>query len=114
MKALRNGMKAKKRAVKPEPLLSAVARKLGHAAGRLTHATQDLTGKVSALPKNAAAKVREAATGGDPAKRSRARTLDPAKRISPAPRTTSTKVAAAVGKKQKPFKAKSSRRRPAA
>lgn len=97
-----------------EPFLSAVARKLGHAAGRFTQATQELTQNLSALPANVAAKVREAANRGEPAERSRTRILYPAKRISRAPRTQRTKLAAGVGKKQKSSKHKSPRRRPAA
>ena len=40
-------MPAKKQSKKQEPLLNAVARKLGHAAGKLTKATQELTENLS-------------------------------------------------------------------
>jgi hypothetical protein len=54
-------MAARKRTVTQEPLLSTVARKLGHAAGTLTKVTQELADNVSAVPETVAAKVREAA-----------------------------------------------------
>jgi len=107
-------MKTRNAKVTREPLLSAVARKLGHAAGRLTQATQELTENLSALPTSVAAKVREAANSGEPAERSRTRILHPTKRISRAPRTQRTKVAAGIGKKRKSSKDKSPRRRPTA
>jgi hypothetical protein len=46
-------MTPKKQPVKKEPFLNAVARKLGHAAGTLTHVAQGLTETLSALPNDA-------------------------------------------------------------
>jgi hypothetical protein len=54
-------MAAKKRFVKQEPLLNTVARKLGHAAGRLTKVTQRLSENLSALPETVTTQVWEAA-----------------------------------------------------
>jgi hypothetical protein len=107
-------MKARKRRVTQEPLLNAVARKLGHAAGRLTQVTQELTENLAAIPKNLTAKVRESAKDGEPAERSRAHILHPTKKISRTPRTQRMKVAAGIGRKGKLSKNKSPRRRPAA
>lgn len=65
-------MTAKKRLTKQEPLLNAVARKLGHAAGTFTKVTHKLTDNLSALPGAVTAQVQEAAGTIAPAKRSRA------------------------------------------
>jgi hypothetical protein len=56
---------AKKRPATQEPLLNAVARKLGHAAGTLTKATHEFTETFSALPENLTTKVRNATTIGE-------------------------------------------------
>jgi hypothetical protein len=67
-------MAAKKRSVKQEPLLNTVARKLGHAAGRLTKVTQRLTENLSALPETVTTQVREAAhIGTQPGRSSHSR-----------------------------------------
>jgi hypothetical protein len=58
-------MAPKKKLVKQEPFLTAVARKLGHAAGSLTKATHDLTDSVSTLPKDIATKVHDMANATD-------------------------------------------------
>jgi|HubBroStandDraft_3_1064219.scaffolds.fasta_scaffold33872_4 hypothetical protein len=57
-------MPAKKRPVRHEPLLTTVARKLGHAAGTLTKVTQEITENLSTLPKSAAMKPHQAAKSG--------------------------------------------------
>jgi hypothetical protein len=57
-------MTAKKEHRKSEPLLNAVARKLGHAAGTFSKATQEFAETFSAMPVTIAAKVREAALFG--------------------------------------------------
>jgi hypothetical protein len=107
-------MKTRKRTVAQETLLSAVARKLGHAAGRLTRTTQELTEALSALPENISANVRAGANIVEPADRSRRPIRRATKRMSRAVRAQRTKVAAAVAKKHKPSKIKSLRHRPAA
>lgn len=58
-------MTAKKRAVK-EPFLSAVARRLGRAAGTLTHAAHELTENFAALPVRVTSKSREAVGETEP------------------------------------------------
>jgi hypothetical protein len=91
-------MAAKKSTARKETLLTTVARKLGHAAGTLTKATQELTENLSAIPENVATGVRESANVGAPVGRSRARTQHPRKKIrrvtrtQPAARTKSKKV----------------------
>ena len=55
-------MTPKKQSAKEEPFLNTVARKLGHAAGALTHVAQGLTENLSALPKAVARKARPTAT----------------------------------------------------
>ncbi len=57
-------MAIKKRAVKQQPLLNTVARKLGHAAGQLTKVTQELTKSLSALPESVTTKVHKAVNTG--------------------------------------------------
>jgi hypothetical protein len=59
-------MTPKKQPVKKEPFLNAVARKLGHAAGTLTHVAQGLTETRSALP-NDASTTKPAKTAPDTA-----------------------------------------------
>ena len=67
-------MAAKKRAVKQQPLLNTVARKLGRAAGQLTKATQELTESLSALPGSITTKVRKAANVGASTRRTQTQT----------------------------------------
>jgi len=64
-------MTSKKRPVTQDPLLTAVARKLGHAAGKLTKATQELTENISALPGTVTKKLRGAANAGTAKKKAR-------------------------------------------
>src|SRR5271167_2278381 len=66
-------MAVKKRAVTQEPLLSTVARKLGHAAGTITHMTHEFADNVSAMPETVAAKVRQAVKSGESKGRTRGR-----------------------------------------
>lgn len=66
-------MAAKKQPITHEPLLSAVARKLGHAAGKVTNVTHGLlthglAGNVAALPATITTSVRKDANVGTPAK----------------------------------------------
>ncbi len=66
--------RVKKERRQSEPLLNAVARKLGHAAGTFSKATQGFAEAFSAMPVAVTAKVRDAAlfgastdaTGSDP------------------------------------------------
>jgi hypothetical protein len=53
-------MPAKKQPKKQKPSLNTVARKLGHAAGKLTKATQELTENLAALPQTVTTGRREA------------------------------------------------------
>jgi hypothetical protein len=80
-------MAAKKRPLKPEPLLITVARKLGLAAGALTNVTQELKENLSTLPESVARKVRNTANTGTPAKRPRIRTRRRARHAAAAPKT---------------------------
>ncbi len=52
---------AKKERRESEPLLNAVARKLGHAAGTFSKATQEFAEAISGMPVAVTAKVRDAA-----------------------------------------------------
>jgi hypothetical protein len=97
-------MTARKRKATREPLLNTVARKLGHAAGTLTRATQELTESLAALPETVSTSVREAASAATPPEPSRLR----------AARTHRRKGGAAVNKKRKSLTDKPSRRRAAA
>jgi hypothetical protein len=93
-------MTARKRKATREPLLSTVARKLGHAAGTITKATQELTENLAALPKTVTTRVRGSASAAVPARRSRSRTA----------RGSQIKEgAAAVNRKRKAPKGKTSR-----
>jgi hypothetical protein len=51
-------MTVPKRKAMHEPLLNTVARKLGHAAGTVAKATQELTENLSAIPENVTAELR--------------------------------------------------------
>jgi hypothetical protein len=84
-------MTARKRKATREPLLNTVARKLGHAAGTLTKATQELTESLAAFPETVSTSVREAASAAAPAKRSRVGSV----------RTHRRKSGAAVNKKRR-------------
>jgi hypothetical protein len=72
-------MAVKKRAVK-QPILNAVARKLGHAAGQLTKVTQELTNSLAALPESVTTKVRKTVNAGASPNRSRIQTRRRAKK----------------------------------
>ncbi len=93
-------MPAKKQPKKQEPLLNAVARKLGHAAGKLTKATQELTENLSALPETVTTRLREANVV--PAELRRSRAQHTKKRIRNARRVRRTKVAAVVEIRRSP------------
>ncbi len=97
-------MTLQKRKAMYEPLLNTVARKLGHAAGTLAKATQELTESLSAIPENVTGKVRESAHAA-PVRSSGARTRHPRKRMRRLTRTQAT----AGSKSQKPPKSKSPR-----
>src|SRR5271166_5301667 len=88
-------MAAKKRAVAQEPLLSTVARTLGHAAGTITKATHELADSVSAVPGSVAAKVRQAAKISKSEVSPRSRSRHPRKKVSRAVRRGKTRAAAA-------------------
>ncbi len=74
-------MATKKPPAKQEPLLNAVARKIGHAAGTLTKATQELTENLSALPETVSTRMHQMAKVGTLAERSRTRARGPKKGI---------------------------------
>jgi hypothetical protein len=95
-------MPAKKRSVKQEPLLNTVARKLGHAAGRITNLTQELTENLSALPETVTTKVREAAKIGTPTERSRIRHRHAKTGIRHAARKRTAQSAAQLQKRRSP------------
>ncbi len=103
-------MTVQKRKAMHEPLLNTVARKLGHAAGTLARATQELTENLSAIPENVTEKVRDSAHVGAPVGRSRARSRHPKKRIRRITRTQ----AATGSKRQKLPKSRSPRSGPKA
>jgi hypothetical protein len=91
-------MAAKKRTVTQEPLLSTVARKLGHAAGTLTKVTRELADDVSAVPETVAAKVRQAAQAtkiGQSAGRALGRIRRARKKLSRAARPRRSRARAA-------------------
>jgi hypothetical protein len=87
-------MTAKKQSVNSEPLLSAVARKLGHAAGALTKVTQQLTSNISSLPKDARLKIDEAFArrGKKPTGRSSS-SIQPRKKVRKTTKTSTLPVA---------------------
>jgi hypothetical protein len=62
-------MAVKKRALREEPFLNTVARKLGNAAGKVARASKDLAENLSALPEKVTAKVEEVAGSEMAAKR---------------------------------------------
>lgn len=76
-------MAVKKRLLREEPFLNAVARKLGSAAGTLTRASKDLAENLSGLPGKVTAKVKEVADSEMPAKRRPASTRQHKKRSRP-------------------------------
>jgi hypothetical protein len=96
-------MPAQKRNTTREPLLNTVARKLGHAAGTLTKATQELTENLATLPETVSTRMREVAGAAAPVERPRLR----------AARARPMKGGAALKKKRKSAEQKASRRRPA-
>jgi hypothetical protein len=109
-------MTVPKRKAMHEPLLNTVARKLGHAAGTVAKATQELTENLSAIPENVTAELRESARIGAAAGRSRARTRRPKtkNRNKKRNRRTTRTLAAASSRSQKLPKSKSPRSRPKA
>ena len=98
-------MTAKKHSRKPEPLLNAMARKLGHAAGTIAKVTQEFTGNLSSLPDAVTAKMREAANIGTSAAPS-SRTARP-RRASSAGRKGKVKRTARRAVKRPPKRGKS-------
>jgi hypothetical protein len=104
-------MAAKKKTAKMEPLLNTLARKLGHAAGKLTLATHHLTENLSET--GTVTGSNSPVTGTDaPSKRFRtrgrgAKPKTPRTRISPRPSTRKAKKAT---KMEKPMQTPTSRR----
>jgi hypothetical protein len=92
-------MAVKKRPLKQEPFLNTVARKLGHAAGALTKATEDLAENLSALPETVTKRVREAGHIA-PAKPSQG-SARRAKKLLPTSRRRKTKAASGVPKRKR-------------
>ena len=86
---------------KQEPLLNTVARTLGHAAGKLTQATQKLTENLSALPGTVTTKLREPADSV-PAERKRPRGRRTEKKIRNAGRARGPKAATATARRRPP------------
>jgi hypothetical protein len=76
-------MATKKKTAKTEPLLNTVARKLGHAAGKLARATHHLTDNLSETRTTTASEPAVADTG-TPSKRPRTRRI--AKPRTPRPK----------------------------
>ena len=80
-------MKANTKTGNSEPLLSAVARKVGHAAGTLTKVTQTIAGSISRLPQDAKGKMSEALEPqGKRAPKRRIQGVRPGKKSQPKPR----------------------------
>jgi len=95
-------MAVKKRAVTQEPLLSTVARKLGHAAGTITHMTHEFADNVSAMPETVAAKVRQAVKSGESKGRTRGRIRHARKKLSRTVRPRKTRTRTAAAKQRSP------------
>ena len=93
-------MTARKEHRKREPLLNTVARKLGHAAGSFSKATQEFTQALSAVPETVTAKVRDAAFFG--ASSDDVGSLPPARKSSTAGRKRKVKKTASTAKKRSP------------
>lgn len=105
-------MAAKKHALTQEPLLSTVARKLGHAAGTITNMTHELADNVSAMPETVAARVRQAVKIGGSAGSTRGRIRQARQKLSRAVRPRRTKArAAGADTKQRSPRQKALRRR---
>lgn len=104
-------MATKKASAKQEPLLNAVARTLGHAAGTFTKVTQDFTENLSELPEAVTAKMQQIANAGTLTKPSQTRPRRPKKRIRRAGSATAVKKDPIKGGKGKPRRSKSSRSR---
>jgi hypothetical protein len=103
-------MTIKKRPVKQQPLLTSVARKLGHAAGKLTNVTHELTQNLSALPDTITAKLRKAGNVQPATKKGQSSAQHPKKKIRGARRSKITKAILASQKQRFP-KNKSPRRK---
>jgi hypothetical protein len=86
-------MATKKASPKQEPLLNAVARKLGHAAGTLTKVTQEFTENLSELPETVTAKMQQIANAATPAGHTRTRPRHAKKRNRRAASATAVKKA---------------------
>ena len=93
-------MTARKQSAGDETLLNQVARKLGRAAGTLANVAQGLKGNLSAFPKavSASAAASAAPRAGRPRVAGEARRPQAKKKIRPAERTESAKVAANIHK----------------
>jgi hypothetical protein len=103
-------MTTKKRPVKQQPLLTSVARTLGHAAGKLSRVTHELTHNLSALPDAVTAKLRQGEDVPPAAKKAQASAHHPKKRIRNARQSRTTKAIPA-SEKQTSAKNKSPRRK---
>jgi hypothetical protein len=93
-------MTARKEHRKREPLLNTVARKLGHAAGSFSKATQGFTQALSAVPEAVTAKVRDAALFG--ASSDNAGSRPRARKSSTTGRKRKVKKTASIAKKRSP------------
>jgi hypothetical protein len=91
-------MTAKRRSPEQEPILNTLARKLGHAAGTLTKAAQDLTETLPALA-GSATRVRP---GAGASKSTAGSTRRPKKGARRAVRPRQVKDAAGSGKAKQP------------
>jgi hypothetical protein len=97
-------MTSKKRPVTQDPLLTAVARKLGHAAGKLTKATQELTENISALPGTVTKKLRGAANTGPATKKARISSRHPKKKTGSTAQLRTAKAMPGTGRRTPPKK----------
>jgi hypothetical protein len=104
-------MATKKASAKQEPLLNAVARTLGHAAGTLTKVAQDFTENLSELPDAVTAKMQQVANTATLTKASQTRSRRVKKRTPRAASQMAVKKNLAKGGKGKLRRSKSSQSR---
>jgi hypothetical protein len=102
-------MATKKAPAKQEPLLNAVARTLGHAAGTLSKATQDFAENLSTLPATVTTRVQQMSNKDTKRSHTGARAASE-KRSSGARSAGKVKVSAIPGSKKKSQKSRASRR----
>jgi hypothetical protein len=105
--SLESRMKIKKsESGRHEPLLNAVARRIGHAAGAVSKMTQEFTETLSAAPKAITAKMRDQAKVGNPTERPQGR-----RRAKKDATTSHKRNVKRIAKKRSPAVGKSRRSR---